>query len=261
MRSIWSGPISFGLINIPIKLYPATQDKNLKFDYLHKKDFSPVRYAKICEHENKEITYKDLVRGYEYREGDFIAITEEDLKSASPENSRSIQIISFANDEDIETEYFDKPFFLEPTKGSEKAYYLLLEALKQSKKVAITKFFLRTREALAVLKPHYNIIVLNRIRFEEEMREYDELNVSKHPKVEKSELKMALSLIKQQTRDFNPKDYPDTYRENLEKTIKAKVKGKPLPKPAETPKPTKVKDLMTLLRESLDTPAVQANAQ
>src|SRR5689334_16422230 len=105
MRSIWSGSISFGLINIPIKLYSATNDKNIDFDYLHKKDFSPVRYAKVCEHEEKEISYKDLVRGYEYREGDFIVVTDDDLKRASPEKTKTVQILNFAKQEEISTEY------------------------------------------------------------------------------------------------------------------------------------------------------------
>lgn len=256
MRPIWSGSISFGLINIPIKLYPATSDKNIDFDYLHKKDLSPVRYAKVCEHEEKEISYKELVRGYEYREDDFIVVTDEDLKRASPEKTKAIQIISFAKEEEIDTEYFEKPYYMEPEKNVQKAYYLLLEALKQSKKVAVSRFILRARESLAVLKPHYNIIVLNKIRFVDEIRPTDEINAPDH-NVSKPELDMAISLVNQLTKRFDPKDYHDTYREKLEETIEAKVKGKPLPKMQEPQKPAKVKDLMSLLKESLEESSTQ----
>lgn len=250
MRSIWSGAISFGLINIPIKLYPATSDKNIDFDYLHKKDLSPVRYAKVCEHEEKEISYKDLVRGYEYREGDFVVVTDDDMKRASVKRTDTIEILQFAKTEEVDTEYFEKPYYMEPEKSSQKAYYLLLEALKQSKKVAIARFFLRNRESLAILKPHFNIIVLNKIRFEDEIRDAGEITAPKE-QVKKSELEMALSLVNKLTKHFDPKDYPDSYKENLEKVIKARAKGKPLPKETEKVHPTKVKDLMTLLKESL----------
>jgi DNA end-binding protein Ku len=250
MRSIWSGNISFGLVNIPIKLYTATEDKNLDFDYLHKKDFSPIRYAKVCEHEEKEINYKEIVRGYEYRDGDFVVITEEDLQRASPEKTKSIQILSFTDEDQITSEYYDKPYFMEPEKNAQKAYYLFLEALKQSKKVAVAKFLLRSREALAVLKPHFNIIVLNKIRFPNEIRDAKELNVPKQ-NIEKGELDMAISLIDKLSKPFNPKDYPDTYKENLKKTIERKAKGKPLPK-IEEKEPARVKNLMELLKESLN---------
>lgn len=157
---MWSGSINFGLINIPVKLYPATQEKNIDFDYLHKKDLSPVRYAKVCEKEEKEISYKDLVRGFEYREGDYIVITDEDIDAAAPEQNKSIQILSFAKEADIDTQYFETPYYLEPEKGASKAYFLLLEALSATQSVAISSFILRTRETLAVLKPHKNMLLL-----------------------------------------------------------------------------------------------------
>jgi DNA end-binding protein Ku len=251
VRSIWSGSINFGLINIPVKLYPATQEKNIDFDYLHKKDLSPVRYAKVCEKEEKEISYKDLVRGYEYREGDYIVITDEDIDSASPEQTKSIQIISFAKEADIDTQYFETPYYLEPEKNSKKAYSLLLEALRETQTVAVASFILRTRETLAVLKPHKNLLILNRIRFYEEIRSHKELNIPKEEAVTKTELDMAVTLIKKQTKKFEPEEYDDTYREKLVKMIEAKAKGKKLPK-AKAVKQTHVQDLMSLLKESLE---------
>ncbi len=251
MRAIWSGSINFGLVNIPIRLYPGTEDKNLDFDYLHKTDLSRVRYAKICEKEEKEIEYKDLVRGFEFRDGDYVVITDDDLKHASPEKHDSIQILSFAKADEIDTEYFDTPYYVEPAKNAQKAYYLLYEALKESKTVGVASFILRTRESLAVLKPHSNIIILNKIRFREEIRSHKDLSVPKDERVSKTEIDMATSLIDKLTKPFNPEDYEDTYREKLEKMIAKKAKGEKLPTPKTTKPPTHVRDLMSLLKQSL----------
>ena len=126
MRSIWKGALSFGLVNIPVELHSAIRSQErISFRQLHKKDLSPVRYAKVCEHEEKEISYKELVRGYEYREGDFVVVTDEDMKRASPGKSDAIQILQFAKEDEVDTEYFEKPYYIEPEKSAQKAYYLL----------------------------------------------------------------------------------------------------------------------------------------
>lgn len=252
MRAIWSGSINFGLINIPVRLYPATQDKNLDFDYLHEKDLSPIRYAKVCKKEEKEVKSDDIVRGFEISEGDYVVVTNEDLKRASPEKTNSIQILSFAKVDEIDTELFETPFYIEPEKEAKKAYYLLFEALSKSDTVGVASFILRTRETLALLKPNDNMIVLNRIRYSEELRDATELEIPKNEKVTEAELEMATSLIKKLTKKFDSKEYQDTYREKLEKLIKAKAGGKKLPEIKPTKKHENVKDLMSLLKESLD---------
>lgn len=252
MRAIWSGSINFGLVNIPVRLYPASEDKNLDFDYLHKKDLSPVRYAKICEKEEKEIKYEDLVRGFEINEGEYIVVTDDDLKRAAPEKTESIQILSFAKEDEIDSKYYETPYYIEPSKGASKAYYLLHEALESSKTVAIASFILRTRETLGVLKTQGGLIVLNRMRYQEEIRDSSELSIPSKEQISKTEIDMATSLIKKLTKKFDPSDYHDTYREKLEKLIKAKSKGKKIPE-IKAPKPTaKVEDLMSLLKESLN---------
>lgn len=252
MRAIWSGSINFGLINIPVRLYPATQDKNLDFDYLHEKDLSPIRYAKVCKKEEKEVKSDDIVRGFEIAEADYVVVTNDDLKRASPEKTNSISILSFAKEEEIDTELFETPFYIEPEKSAQKAYYLLFEALEKSGTVGVASFILRTRETLAVLKPSGNMIILNRIRYSEEIRDASELEIPKSEKVTVAELEMATSLIKKLTKKFDATDYKDTYREKLEKLIRAKAGGKKLPEVKPTPKRENVKDLMSLLKESLD---------
>lgn len=252
MRAIWSGSINFGLVNIPVRLYPATEDKNLDFDYLHEKDLSPVRYAKICEKEEKEIEYKDLVRGFKLEDDSYVVVTDEDLKRAAPEKNESIQILSFAKGDEIDSKFFETPYYIEPSKGASKAYYLLHEALEDSKTVAIASFILRTRETLGVLKTEGGLIVLNRIRYAEEIRSTKELEIPAREQVSKTEIDMATSLIKRLTKKFDPNDYQDTYREKLEKLIKAKSKGKKLPEIKIKKTSEKTQDLMELLKSSLN---------
>ncbi len=252
MRSIWKGSISFGLVNIPVRLYSATDDHSISFDYLHKKDLSPVRYAKICKKEEIEIAYSDIVRGYEYRPGDFVVIGDEDLKKVNIARSKSIDILSFADQKDIDTIYFEKPYYLEPEKNAEKAYALLYEALRSSNKVGIAKFVLRTREHLSILKPDKNMLLLNQMRFAHEVRDTKELSLPDPKEVSEAEVKMALTLIEQLTKPFNPEDYKDTYTVELESMINDKAKGKPIHIEGEEPEPTKVKDLMDLLQKSIE---------
>ncbi|HVT01420.1 MAG TPA: Ku protein [Patescibacteria group bacterium] len=252
MRAIWSGSINFGLVNIPIQLYPATQDKNIDFDYLHEKDLSPVRYAKVCKKEEREIKSEDIVRGFEIEPEHYVVVTDDDIKRASPEKTDSIQILSFAKEDEIDSEYFETPYYIEPDKKAQKAYYLLYESLKESKTVGVASFILRTRETLGVIKVHKNLLVLNRIRYSEEIRDYKELDIPRSENITKAELEMATSLIKKLTKKFEPDEYQDTYREKLEKTIRARAGGKKLPEIKEKKQTAKVEDLMTLLRESLD---------
>jgi DNA end-binding protein Ku len=252
MRSIWSGAISFGLVNIPVKLYSATGENKLDFDMLHKEDLSPIRYARVCRSDGKEIPYSDIIKGYEYQKGDYVILTDEDFKKANARKTRTIDIIDFVQAEEIDVIYFERPYFLEPSQGAEKAYALLREALRQSKKTAVAKFVLRNREHLAVIMPADNVLVLDQMRFQKELRSPDGLNLPKAEIAEVKEVDMALALIDQLSENFHPKDYKDSYTEELKRVIEEKAKGKTPAQKEQEPEPTKIPDLMQVLRASLE---------
>ncbi|MBA3957418.1 MAG: Ku protein [Parachlamydiaceae bacterium] len=253
MRPMWSGSLSFGLINIPVRLYSATEDHALSFDMLHKKDLSPIRFARICKEDEKEVPYKDIVKGYEYSKGEYVVVSEEDFKNADAHRANAIEILAFAKEEEIDTIFFEKPYFLEPAKGGDKAYALLREALEVSGKVGVVKFVFRNREHIGVVKPYQNAIVLNQMRFVSEVRSIDGLKL---PEAEssKKEVEVAVKLIGQLTEKFNPKAYKDTYVEQLKKVIDQKIKGTTPSKKGKTAavKSPKVHDIMSLLKASLE---------
>lgn len=252
MRSIWSGAISFGLVNIPVKLYSATGENKLDFDMLHEEDLSPIRYARVCRADGKEIPYQEIVKGYEYAKGDYVVLTDEDFKKANARKTKTIDIVDFVKEDEINVVYFEKPYFLEPSKGAEKAYALLREALKKSKKTAIAKFVLRNREHLAAVKPEENVLILDQMRFQTELRSPNELNLPKVDIAERREIDMALALIDQLSEPFKPEDYKDTYTAELRRVIDEKSKGKTPSQKEEEPVPTRVPDLMEVLRASLE---------
>ena len=225
MRAIWSGVLSFGLINIPIKVYSATAGVSLDLNYLHKVDLSPIRYAKICRKDGKELTMQDLVKGYEYQDGDYVVLTDDEIKKATVQRAESIDILDFVKEIEIDTIYFEKPYYLEPDKGAAKAYTILRESLRKSKKVGVAKFVFHNREHLGIIKPHSNYLVLEQMRFEDEIKAPSELNLPKHETVRAKELSMATSLIDHLTEHFKPDSYEDTYRKELDALIKQKVKG------------------------------------
>lgn len=252
MRSIWTGAISFGLVNIPVKLYSATQQKDIDLDMLAKKDLSPIRYARINKTTGEEVDYKDIVKGYEYEKGSYVVVTDDDFKKASPEKSKSIDIVDFVKEEEIDSIYFEKPYYLEPDKGAAKPYALLVKALEKANKVGIARFMLRNRERLAAIKVIDGVLVLNQIRYGSEIRKTDELNVPKQQKISPKEVELAMKLIDQLTSEkFDPEAYTDTYVEELKKIIEAKAQGKPVKKAAVKKAKTDVKDIMSVLKESL----------
>ncbi len=252
MRAIWSGALSFGLVNIPVKLYSATAGMGIDLTMLHKKDLSPIRYAKICRLDGKEIPYEDIVKGYEYQKGDFVILTEEDFKKANVEKTKAIEIESFAKESEINPIYFEKPYYLEPEKGAEKAYALLRESLKKSKKIGIARFVLRNREHLAAIRPEDKVIVLEQMRFEEEVKSPADLALPDAKKAGNREVEIALALIDQLTEHFNPKKYKDTYTDELKKVIEAKAKGKPIKTKGKERQATEVADIMAMLKKSLE---------
>jgi DNA end-binding protein Ku len=251
MRSIWTGALSFGLVNIPVKLYSASVENTLKFHYLHKDDNSPINYIKVCRADGKEVPQNEIVKGYEYRKGDFIIMTDEDFKKANARKTKTVDIVQFVNQTEIDPILYEKPYYLEPDKGAEKPYALLRDALAQSGKVAVANFVMRNREHTAVVKPVKNVLILDQMRFESEIRDTSGLAVPEG-KADKKEIEMALALIEQLTGHFEASKFKDTYTEELQNVIKQKALGKPIKATEEAPTPTGTKDLMSMLKASLE---------
>src|ERR671924_1842329 len=195
MRAIWKGNISFALVTIPISLFSATRRNELSFHYLHKKDMSPVSYKRFCDHENVEVPWDEITRGYEYEKGQYVEITDEDLDKADVELTKTIQILEFVQGDEIDPVYFDKPYYLEPQKGGERAYALMRDALAQSKKVGIAKVVLKSREHLAEVKAIGNMMTLQTMRFAHEIVDASDLNLPKSTEVSKKEMDLANTLI------------------------------------------------------------------
>ena len=254
MRAIWTGSISFGLINIPVRLYSATEEHPITFDLLHKTDLSPIRYARICKEEEKEVPYKDIVKGYEYQKGEYVVVEEEDFKKADEQKVKTIEIKQFTDISEIDFVYYERPYYLEPGKGADKAYALLRETLKASKKGAIVKFVFKNKEHLGVLKEYQNSIILNQMRFYEELRDINELKLPSKELISKKEMDMSLKLVSQLTEKFYPDHFHDEYTDSLRERIENKIKhhGKiPARKTAATHKPSKIHDITALLEASL----------
>lgn len=255
MRSIWSGSISFGLINIPIRLYSATEEHALSFTLLHKDDLSPIHYARICNQEDKEVPYEKIVKGFEYEKGEYVVVDNEDFNRASAQKTGILEIVNFTSESEIDSIFFDKPYYLEPDKGASKPYALLREALRQSKEVAVIKFVFKNRDHLGIIKPYKNVLILEQLRFANEIRNFEDLKLPQKDAVDKKEIDMALKLVKQLTDKFHIKDYHDTYTEKLEAVIHDKIQGRPAPKKSgRREKPSKIHDIMSLLKASLDEP-------
>ncbi|HLP57750.1 MAG TPA: Ku protein [Candidatus Deferrimicrobium sp.] len=250
MKAMWSGSIEFGLVNIPVRLYSATEESELKLHMLDKKDMANIRYKRVNANTGKEVEWKNIVRAYKLDES-YIVLDEKDFESAAAKKSQVIEVESFVNENEIQTTYYEKPYYVEPTKPGAHAYELFREALKDSKKVGVATFVFHNKEHLAILKPEENVIVLNRIRFEQEIRNPGELNLPAKTDLKSKELEMALLLIDQLTTNFDIKKYKDTYTDELMKVIKAKAKGTVI-------KPVKMKvvhtasgDLIKQLEKSL----------
>lgn len=252
MRPIWNGSISFGLVNIPVRMYSAASPREgIEFDMLHKDDHAPIRYARICRKDGEEIPWNDIIKGYEYREGDYIVLSKKELESLDPKKTQTIDIQQFVDEADIDIRYFEKPYYLEAVKGGEKAYALLRAALEKSNKLALAKFVLHERDHVAVIKPVGRALILNQMRFPTDLRGASELHFPTDKDVTAKEVEMAVKLIRQETKPFVAEDLHDTYTEELEEMIKLKTKGKKVKKPAHEPEHTSAKDLMSALKASL----------
>lgn len=249
MRAIWTGAIGFGLVNIPVKLYSAVQQSELDLDMLDKKDHSNIKFQRINANTGREVAWQNIVKGYKM-DDKYVVLTDEDFEKASPEKTKIIEIAEFVDEKDIETVYYETPYFLQPEKSGVRAYSLMLEALKKTGKAGLGSYVLRNRESLVIIKPWNDVLVLNKIRFAQEIRDPAELDLS-ISKSKPEELKMAVKLIEQLSTEFDITKYKDTYSDKLLQLIKAKSKGK---KPASSP--LKVvhstsRDLMEQLKASL----------
>ena len=252
-RGIWTGALSFGLVNIPVEVHTAVRDTRPHFRLLHAKDRSPINYERVCQKEGSAVGWNDLVKGFEYEKGRFVVLTKEDFAAAAVEKTRRIDILDFVKSEDIDDRFFDKPYYLTPGKGGDVAYGLLREAIRESGRIGIAKFILREVQHLAAVEVVEQALVLSTLRFADELVDAGTLNLPKRTSVGKKELDMATSLVESLAAEWNPEKYTDDYRENLMRVIKAKMKGKKADLVAEEqPRDAKVIDLMERLRQSLD---------
>lgn len=250
MRAIWTGAIGFGLVNIPIKIYSATQTSNLDFDMLDRKDHANIKYKRVNENSGKEVTWDNIVKGYLLKDK-YVVLEDADFEDAMPEKNKMINLQSFVKLQDIDSVYFDTPYYLEPQKSGEKAYQLLLQALEKSKMAGLGTFVMRSVENLAIIKPYNNILLLNKLRFEEEIRDTEELKTPKSVKISKAEMDMALQLIKMNSQDFDISAFKNEYSKELLKIINQKSKGKRATIRKINVENTKATDLLEKLKASL----------
>ncbi len=254
MHTIWKGSISFGLVNIPIKLHSATEDKDIKLRTLHKKCHSPIKYEKTCPVCDEEVKQEEIVRAYEYTKGKFVILEDEDFNKLKKENEeKAVEIIDFVKMEEIDPIYYDRSYYMSPSDGGGKAYSLLRKALQESEKVGLAKIIIRSKEQMAVIRVYENSLVMETIHFPDEVRSaVDVPNVPAEDKVTEKELDTAIMLIDQLTTTFNPEKYTDDYRTALIELIESKRSGKEIVTPVEKEQKSNVTDLMAALQASID---------
>lgn len=250
MRAIWTGAIGFGLVNIPIKIFSAVQNSELDLDMLDKKDKANIKYQRVNANTGKEVAWDNIVKGYKV-DDQYVVLDDDDFEKASPEQSKIIEIAEFVKEKEIDSIYYETPYYLQPEKSGVRAYALLREALAKTGMVGLGSYVLRNRESLVIIKPIGDVLVLNKIRFHDEIKQPDELNIPE-VKVKPAEMKMAVHLIEQLTTDFDISKYKDTYTEKLLSLIKAKAKGKKTSASTMKVVHSRSKDLMAQLKESLE---------
>ena len=257
MKAIWTGSIGFGLVNIPIKLFSAIQTSSLDFDMLDKKDHANIKFKRVNEKTNKEVLWENIVKGY-LLDDKYVILDEKDFAKAAPEKSEHVEISQFVDEKEIDSIYFETPYYVQPEKSGTRAYALLREALTKSGKVGLGSFVMREREHICIIRAIKDLLILNRLRFPEEIRGTDELNLPATSS-KQAEIKMAITLIEQLTKPFKPEIFKDEYSYKLLKVIKAKAKGKTVPfKPLKIVH-SKSKDLMDQLKASLSTAKKRAS--
>jgi DNA end-binding protein Ku len=248
-RPIWSGTISFGLVSVPVRMFSATESKELRFHFLDKHDLSPIGYDKVRRDTGEHVDSEDIVRGFEVEKGRFVPLEDEDLDRLDIELTKTIEICDFVNLDEIDPVYFRKAYYLLPQEGGEKPYRLLVRALEETGKVGIAKVVIRNKQHLACLRPYEGVLLLETMYYADEVRQPE--RVDGDVRVRKPEVEMAKSLVENLSDSFDPKKYDDTYRKELLELLRAKAEGEPLP-PAEAEEEGEVVDLMAALRESVE---------
>lgn len=253
MASVWKGALSFGLVNISTRLHPAirTTGGDIHFRQLHRTDLAPIKYERVCSADGESVPWSEIVKGYEYRKGKYIALTNEDLKAAALESSSAIEILDFVKEQEIDPRFFDTPYYLVPEKGGEKAYALLREAMRSTGMVAIGKFTMRQKQHLASVKPIGDAMVLELMRFADELVDPSQFTFPSAEGVRPQELGMAEQLIANLVQPFEASKYTDDYHENVKRIITAKLKGEKIEVEQPESTGTEVTDLLTRLQESL----------
>ena len=252
MRAIWKGAVSFGLVSIPVKLYTATEEKDVSFHQVHREDGGRIRYKRVCQIDGEEVAYADIAKGYELPSGETVVLTDEDFADLPLTSSRVVDVLSFVPLEQVDPIYFAKSYYLEPEKNATKPYVLLRDALQQADSVALVKVAIRTREALATLRVRDGVLVLETMVWPDEVRAPDFGFLDEHVTVRPQELAMAESLIESMTGEFDPDLYHDEYRQALEQVIEAKIEGREVvEQPVQEEDTGSVVDLMAALRASV----------
>jgi DNA end-binding protein Ku len=250
---MWKGAITFGLVNIPVSLYPATRREELKFRLLRASDQSPVNYKRVAEADGKEVPWEHIVKGYEYEKGKFIILKEEDFARVDIEATQTVDILNFVAIDEVNPLLFYKPYYMEAGKGGDRAYVLLRDALRDTGKIAIAKVVIRTRQHLAAVKPQEHGLILELMHFPHEILGTEEFKAPHEKAPAKAEMTMAKQLIASMTEKWNPDEYTDEYRDALEKMIEDKIEhgGKATVAPKRSHKPTNVIDLVSVLQQSI----------
>jgi DNA end-binding protein Ku len=252
-HAIWSGSINFGLVTIPVKLFTAVRTDELSFNLLHAKDEGRIKYERICSIEDKPVPWDEIIKGYEYEKGQYVLLTDDDFKKVNPEATQSVDILEFVELDKINPMYFDKPYYLEPTKQGRHAYALLRETLAHTNRVAIARVVIRTKEYIAAVKPIDDALVLELMHWASEIVASDSIDVPERVKLPEKELKMARMLVDTMSVDeFEPEKFTNKYHDELLTMIEARAAGKELPKPKKAPARAKVVNLMDVLAQSLE---------
>lgn len=252
-HAIWSGAINFGLVTIPVKLFTAVKTDDLSFNLLHKTDEGRIKYERVCSVDGKPVPWDEIVKGYEYEKGQYVLLTDDDFAKVNPEATQSVDIVEFVELDKISPMFFDKPYYLEPTKQGRHAYALLREALAESNRVAIARVVIRTKEYIAAVKPIDGALVLELMHWANEIVASDTLELPDNEKLPEKEMQMARMLIDTMSVDeFEPEKFTNKYRDELLTMIEARAEGKELPKAKKAPARSKVVNLMDVLAKSLE---------
>jgi DNA end-binding protein Ku len=250
-RALWKGAVSFGMVSIPIKLYTATDEKDISFNQLHKTDHERIRYQRYCPADDEVVELSDIVKGYEISPGQYVVLENEDFEKVPVDTTHTIEITDFVPADQIDPIYYQKTYYLEPDKVGAKPFALLREVLKDSKLVALAKVTLRQKEQLATLRIYNNTLALETMFYADEIRSTEEFDVPADQKIGERELQMAKSLVDMLTGDFEPEKYQDNYRDALLELIEQKAQGQEISRPS-APAASKVTDLMEALRASVE---------